>query len=87
MQVVIKLEERVAEVHIVPTTPLNKAQLALVRNYGDKNIRLKHGGDGDELILVIEYTNGSEKHAATEEEPDKAKMPQRASVKWPEPRP
>ena len=86
MQVVIRLEEKVAEVHVVPTTPLNKAQIALVRNYGDKNLKCRFG-EGDELIFVFEYMNGSEKHAATKEEPDKAEMPQRAQSKWPEPRP
>jgi len=84
MNVVIKLEEKLAEVHIVPTSPLNKAQLALVRNYGDKGLRLKHG-DGEELILVLEYSNGSEKYAAIEEEPDPAGVPQRTPAKWPQP--
>jgi hypothetical protein len=87
MQVVIRLEEKVAEVHVVPTSPLNKAQLALVRNYGDKNLKCRFVGDNDELIFVLEYANGTEKNAAIEEEPDKAKMPERTSTKWPESRP
>jgi hypothetical protein len=78
MNVVIKLEEKVAEVHIVPTSPLNKAQLALVRNYGDKALRIKHG-DGEELIFVFEYTNGSEKlNAEDKAKPNPLEVPKRS---------
>lgn len=85
MNVVIRLEERVAEVHVVPTSPLNKAQLALVRNYGDKNLRLKYG-EGDELIFVFE-ANGSEKNAATEEEPNPLSVSGGTRPNWPKPTP
>lgn len=67
MNVVIKLEEKLAEVHLVPTSPNNKAQLALVRHYGDKNLKVRHG-EGDELIFVFESSNGLEKNATFTEE-------------------
>lgn len=51
MNVVIKLEEKVAEIHVVPTSPINKAQLALVRNYGDKNVKVNLGSNGDDLVI------------------------------------
>jgi hypothetical protein len=79
MQAVIRLEERVAELHVVPTNALNKAQLALVRNYGDKAVRIKHGSD-DELVIVFEAPNGNgkEKYATAEEEPHSPRVPERS---------
>lgn len=79
MNVVIRLEERVAELHVVPTNALNKAQLALVRNYGDKAVRVRHGND-DELVIVFEAPNGNgtEKYATPEEKPEPVSVSERS---------
>ena len=53
MNVVITLEETVAKIHIRPTSPLNKAQLALVRNYGDKNVKMNLGSNGDDIVITL----------------------------------
>lgn len=58
MQVAFRMEEKLAEIHLIPTTPLNKSQLQMIRQYGDKKMRITVGQES-ELIVVIEMNGDS----------------------------
>ncbi len=57
MNTVIRLDEKTAEIHIIPTSPLNREQIKLVKQYGDQTVRVKYGAS-DDLVFVLEVANG-----------------------------
>lgn len=73
MKISIKLEERVAEVHVIPTSPLDKAHLSLLRSYGSIVKEVGLGAQG-ELVFVLAAPVGKENNGAIEEEPEQAGM-------------
>ncbi len=76
MNVSIKLDGELAEIRVTPNTPLHKAQLALVRNYGCRSAQVKMGKN-DDMIFILEAA-GDGIDAATEEKFNPESVPARA---------
>jgi hypothetical protein len=67
MQVIFKLEEKLAEIHLVPTSPLNKSQLQMIRQYSDRGVRITVGQENELIIIIdsVEKINAIDKETRT----------------------